>query len=142
VTITYQKSDAAFHSFPITSLQCVDDLAVDSTCKKCESTSLTYSLNSTDWAKVCKIPSDDGLSTTYCSSISNVPRITTSCYQGSFSAETPLLPSKCAPSLDDGLNNRWCIVSERCYFIVFTIGYLKKGKTLFTQQPNLSPKNQ
>jgi len=106
----------AFRAFPITKLDYVtastDDKSNNIGCSQCGGDSLSYALNTSDYTKTCKLIGYDGLTTAYCSQKTNgnSPRIITSCYQGSFSADRPLIPSPC-PALDDNGNNVYCMVS-------------------------------
>jgi hypothetical protein len=115
LTISYLPN--AFRAFPITKLGCVnassDDKSNNIACSQCGGDSLSYALNSSDYTKACKLIGSDGLTTAYCSQKENgnSPRIITSCYQGSFSADRPLQPSPC-PALADNGNNVYCMVSE------------------------------
>ena len=114
MTISYLSN--AFRAFPITKLECVttstDDKSNNIGCSQCGSDSLNYALSSSDWTKACKLIGSDGLTTAYCSQKENgnSPKIITSCYQGAFSANRPLIPSPC-PSLADKSNNVYCMVS-------------------------------
>jgi hypothetical protein len=105
LTITYLSSSKSFRSFPKTTAECVtlaDDTNTETGCKQCTANSLTNGLDSTLFsfdqiipASVCKLNSNDGLTTVYCSQVEygNKPSISFSCYQGAFSAETPLQPT-------------------------------------------------
>ena len=108
MTITYVTSEMAFLAIPVTKLECVsaatDEKSNGIGCDLCDGDSLQHSLVQSDWYKTCKL--SDGLSTAYCSKInsvgagffygySNIPYIVVSCYQGAFTAETPLQPKKC-----------------------------------------------
>ena len=131
-------NEKAFSAFPITKLECLtaastDDISNGIGCGLCDGDSLQHNLVDKDWYKTCKLTSYDGLSTAYCSgkestsnpfsSYPNTPSIITSCYQGSFTAETPLQPKKCpvssilslvsfmGGSVDFNSNNIYCAVS-------------------------------
>ena len=102
------ESSKAFRSFPNTTADCVTlatDTNAETGCNQCTPHSLTKSLDQTlndvvsqiDAASVCKLTSLDGLTTVYCSQAlaggGNKPQVSFSCYQGRFSAETPLQPT-------------------------------------------------
>ncbi len=103
------SSSKAFRSFPNTTASCVtlaDDTDAEIGCKQCTAHSLKYELNDftgsavvdeINAASVCKLTSLDGLTTVYCSQsengFGNYARVSFSCYQGRFSAETPLQPT-------------------------------------------------
>ncbi len=114
MTISYLSN--AFRAFPITKLECVtaatDDKSNNIGCGQCVANSLNYALNTSDYTKTCQLTGYDGLTKAYCSQKENgnSPKIITSCYQGSFSADRPLQPSPCA-ALADKNNNVYCMVS-------------------------------
>ncbi len=101
----------AFQAFPESSLTCVqlsDDKDADTGCQpKCTSESLSYGLYNNyisnyqyySWnthfsTNTCTFKSRDSLTTFYCSQVNNgnQPLLSNNCYQGAFSAETPLKP--------------------------------------------------
>ncbi len=103
LTITYLEASKAFRSFPNTTATCVtlaEDTNAETGCNQCTPHSLAKTLNSTsdvlgqiNSGSVCKLT--NSLTTVYCSQVDggNNPRVSFSCYQGRFSAETPLQPT-------------------------------------------------
>ncbi len=97
------ESSKAFRSFPTAIAECVtlaDDSDEEIGCKQCTSHSLQNSLDSIsdvvgqiNSGSVCK--RTNSLTTVYCSQAENGnnPQVSYSCYQGRFSAETPLQPT-------------------------------------------------
>ena len=108
LTITYLAASKAFQAFPTTTLECVvlsSDTNTQTGCNKCNSHALNVSLDYelpltySFWQQIptsgCKLKSTDGLTTVYCSKQNNGnrPKLSYNCYQGQFSAETPLKPT-------------------------------------------------
>jgi hypothetical protein len=100
------ESSKAFRSYPLATASCVtlaDDTNEETGCKQCTAHSLKYTLfpfssevvGKIDSGSVCKLTSLDGLTTVFCSQElgGNYPKVSYSCYQGRFSAETPLQPT-------------------------------------------------
>ena len=130
LTITYAQN--SFRAFPISKLECVtanSDTASgdDLSCSKCNGADMAHSLADSDWHQTCQLNSVNSvfsdLSTVYCSQIAygSYPFIVASCYQGSFSAESPLISTPCPqiplPS-SPNTNSVWCAVSFLVYSCV------------------------
>jgi len=115
LTITYLAASKAFQAFPTSTLECVElisDTNTQTGCFKCNSHALNVSLDSelsltySFWQQIptsgCKLKSTDGLTTVYCSKQNNGnrPKLSYNCYQGQFSAKTPLKPTVRAYAID------------------------------------------
>ncbi len=101
----------------------------DLSCSKCNGADMDHSLAGSDWQQTCQLKSANDLSTAYCSRIAfgSYPFIIFSCYQGSFSAESPLIPTPCPQiqlPLSPNTNSVWCAVSVLVYLCVNIISYV------------------